>query len=416
MHNRKLGHRILTRSERKHGRILVVTGARQTGKTTLVRHTFTNYDYLSIEDPVMRRAYTSMSAAQWKSTYPNAILDEVQKEPLLIESIKSVYDQYDTPRYILLGSSQILLLQKVKESLAGRSQIIELYPLTLPELMSSGWDDNIKESPFQRMLSGEWNFENELPDFMLDPEYSKKIGTYNYYLNFGGYPALTDASLTNEERREWLKNYVRTYLERDVRDLADIRDLEPFIRIQQMVALNTGGIINYSKLAKEASVTSKTAQRYLQYLELSYQAILLNPWFRNEKKRLVRSAKVHILDPGICSSVLQKNGMHTGNEYESAIVAEMFKQAKYTELPINMYHLRTQDGREIDFLIETEKGYYAFEIKMSKNINDTDGRHLRNIDEILDKPVIEKIILSNDTKVKRISGDIICVHAGFFLS
>ena len=111
-----------------------------------------------------------------------------------------VYDQYDTPRYILLGSSQILLLQKVKESLAGRSQIIELYPLTLPELMSSGWDDNIKESPFQRMLSGEWNFENELPDFMLDPEYSKKIGTYNYYLNFGGYPALTDASLTNEER------------------------------------------------------------------------------------------------------------------------------------------------------------------------------------------------------------------------
>ena len=114
---------------RKNGRIMVFTGARQVGKTTLVRNVLKEYQYLSIEDPVMRSSYLQLSAMQWHVMYPKAALDEVQKAPDLIESIKSAYDQFPEVRYVLLGSSQLLLLQKVKESLAGRCTIFALYPL-----------------------------------------------------------------------------------------------------------------------------------------------------------------------------------------------------------------------------------------------------------------------------------------------
>ena len=116
----------------KTGRIIVFTGARQTGKTTLARHLFPDYEYITIEDPVTVGAFLKLTAAQWQKMYPQAILDEVQKEPVLIESIKAVYDQWQEPRYVLLGSSQLLLLSKVRESLAGRCVIVEMYPLSLP--------------------------------------------------------------------------------------------------------------------------------------------------------------------------------------------------------------------------------------------------------------------------------------------
>lgn len=131
MKNRKIASAILRKHGSKTGHIVVFTGARQTGKTTLARKLFPGYEYISVEDPVMRGQYARLTARQWESLYPFAVLDEVQKEPALIESIKSVYDQWPDPKYILLGSSQLLLLEKVKESLAGRCIIIELFPLTL---------------------------------------------------------------------------------------------------------------------------------------------------------------------------------------------------------------------------------------------------------------------------------------------
>ncbi len=415
MHARQVIEQIRRRNKQKFGRIIVVTGARQTGKTTLVRHAFGAYPYLSIEDPVLRQSYTQLSAEQWQANYPRAILDEVQKEPQLIESIKAVYDQYDDPRYILLGSSQLRLLHKVKESLAGRSQILELFPLTLPELQTQGWEDSLPESVLQQMLTGRWQAKNELPDFKLHAAYAQKIRVYDYYLQFGGYPALRDDNLSDAERWDWLRNYINTYLERDVRDLAEIRNLEPFVKIQRMVALHSGTLLNFSKLAKEAAVSSKTAQRYLQYLEMSYQAFVLQPWYKNEKKRLVRTPKVHWMDPGICNAILQKQQVLRGQEYESALIAEIYKQVKYSEVPLQMSHLRTSDGREVDLILETEAGYYAIEIKMTAHVRDTDARHLRGIEEILDKPVLQRIIISNDTTFKILHDKTICMHAANFL-
>ena len=152
MKSRKIVSYLQQKSQSKFGRILVLTGARQTGKTTLVKKAFPNYAYLSIEDPVLRNTYLNLPAQQWAKLYSNALLDEIQKEPALIESIKATYDQFEEPRYVLLGSSQLLLMEKVRESLAGRCSIVEMYPLTLPELRTKSWNDVISDSLFQKLL------------------------------------------------------------------------------------------------------------------------------------------------------------------------------------------------------------------------------------------------------------------------
>ncbi len=415
MKNRKIATYLQQLSHSGLGRIIVLTGARQTGKTTLSRACFPAYTYLSIEDPVQREAYLRLNAAQWENLYPQAILDEVQKEPVLVESVKSVYDQYPAPRYVLLGSSQLLLLQKVRESLAGRCVIVEIFPLTLPELATASAADPVLPSFFQRYLSGEITPEQLLPSFTLDPQYAVKQKAFDFYLRYGGYPALTDEALTDKEKREWLQMYVKTFLERDVRDLASFRDLDPFIRLQRYVGHITAELANYSSISKEAGVSVPTVQRYIQYLEISYQALVLQPWHANPLKKLVKSPKLHFLDHGVLKAVLQKDGPPTGNEFESALVAEMYKQIKNARLPVSCYHLRTQDGREVDLLLETNEGYLAIEIKQTERAGPSDARHLQGLQDLLDKPLLHAFVLSNDPHTRRLGDNITALHAAAFL-
>ena len=413
MKNRTLSEIILKKSSSHFGRIIVVTGARQTGKTTLVRKIFPNYPYISIEDPVVVEEYKKLTASQWSSLYPKAILDEVQKEPQLVESIKSVYDQFPEPRYILLGSSQILLLKKIRESLAGRCQIVEMYPLTLPEMLTDSWESEIQPSYFQNLIS---NNPIKLTSFLLDSEHPKKKQFFDTYLQFGGYPAISDTSIPDEEKKDWLKNYVRTYLERDIRDLAELRHLEPFAKVQKLLAINTAQLTNFSRIAVEAGVSSKTVQRFLEYMSISYQTLVLQPWSRNQNKRLAKSPKVHYLDVGVMRAVLQKNDELNGHEFESAIISEIYKQAKVTNEELSFFHLRTLDGREVDLLIETEHGYFAIEIKKSETVRSVDAKHLKNLDEILDKPILHKFVISNDLNTRDLENGILAIPAVQFLT
>lgn len=415
MKSRFLTNTLIKKSNSPLSRIIVLTGARQTGKTTLARHCFPSYTYLSIEDPVLRIQYKNLTAAQWREFYHEAILDEIQKEPILIESIKSVYDQYEDVRYILLGSSQLLQLNKVKESLAGRCFIEDVLPLTLPEILTSSWEDTPIYSYFQQYLVN-LKIPQNLPSFELYDDFAKRMKIFNYYLINGGYPALVDEKLTEDDRFDWLLSYVRTYLERDIRDLAEIKSLEPFIVVQRMTSLLTGQLVNFSRLANEADVSSKTAQRFLRYLEISYQTIMLQPWFSNKIKRLVKTPKLHYLDPGVQRAILQKKGEPTGNEFESAIIAEIYKQTKVVGFRGIFYHLRTHDGAEVDLLIELETEFLAFEVKMSNNIVRKDATHLRNLDKILHKPVLHSFILSNDNDIKEVDKNILAMPAAMFLT
>lgn len=415
MQSRSIISIIKGRSVKKTGRIIVLTGARQTGKTTLARKVFSDYQYLSIEDPVVRASYASLNARQWKDLYPNAILDEVQKEPSLIESIKSVYDQWSDPRYILLGSSQLLLLQKIKESLADSASIFEIFPLTLPELSTKSWDDDCERSIFIRMLMND-DLPELLPSSLLNPKLSQQQKAWDHHKKYGGYPALCDDEMDDEERFSWLTNYVRTYLERDVRDLANFRDLEPFVKMQKYLAINTASLFNASATARMLGLTSKTIQRYLQYFSLSYQLIELPAWSGNVNKRLMKMPKIHFMDHGVLQAVLQKRGGMTGHEFESAVVCEMYKQIKNHNARADLYHLRTHDGKEVDLLIEVEDGFYAFEIKQSDRVSEIDGRHLKNLDSILSKPLKKAYILSADPRTQYFDeGRIVAVNFTMFL-
>lgn len=413
--NRQIEQAISANKDKRHARILVFTGARQVGKTTLVKHMLPEYEYISIEDPILRKAYLRLTSAQWQAQYPKAALDEVQKEPQLIESIKATYDTYDDVRYALLGSSQLLLLEKVRESLAGRCLIYELFPLTLPELATTDWSDPIIPSLWQQMLMGHFTPSDLLPSFLMDKRMPVKASSWEHYQRLGGYPALVADDMTEDDKYTWLKTYVHTYLERDVRDLMSFRDLDPFIKLQRATAAYTGGVFNASNFSRDIGVTSKTVQRYMEYLRLSYQVIILPAWERNATKRLTKAPKIHFMDNGVLQAVLQKRGGLTGNEFESLLVAEIYKQAKNVFADVSFHHLRTQDGKEVDLLVETQEGYYAFEFKMSDRVSPIDARHLSSVEGILDKPLLHGFVLSNDTETHCFSDKVTAVHAAMFL-
>ena len=409
---REIGKLMAQKADRTINRIMVLTGARQVGKTTIIKDYFPDYTYLSVENPALVQRLKEMGASQWAFIYPKAALDEVQKEPILIEFVKSVYDEYKQTKYLLTGSSQLLLMDKVRETLAGRCRIYDIFPLTMPELTSP--EIPLHHSTWQKMLKKEEYY--IYPDALLDPTYADKFGAYNFYVNFGGYPALVDEDMPDEEKWEWLRDYVRTYLERDVRDLVSIRDLDPFVKLQQAIALQTGQTVTESTLASLIGVSPKTAKRYLNYLYISYQTITLTPWTRNSNKRLTRAPKIHFMDHGVLQAVLQRRGGMSGNEFESAIVAEIYKQAHNLAVDVRFYHLRTQDGREVDLLVETPDGYYAFEIKYARKVLPTNGKHLRKLEEIVnDKPILGKYIISNDTQTKQFDYGITAVNAVVFL-
>jgi hypothetical protein len=414
MKNRKIADLIVQRHAWKTGRIIILTGARQTGKTTLIRHLFPDYEYISVDDPIMRERYSQLAASQWNALYPKAILDEVQKEPGLIESIKSVYDQWETPKYFLLGSSQLLLLEKVKESLAGRCIIIEFVPLTLPELRTKSWNDPVEDSIFQKILMNTQEGEF-LPSFLLDKKMAEKQIAWEHYLEFGAYPAVSDEEMGTEEKHVWLQNYVRTYLERDIRDLASFRDLEPFVKLQRYLAENTASLVKATAIANQLGLTSKTIQRYLRYFELSYQAIVLPAWSKNPGKRLTKMPKIHYMDNGVVQAVLQKKGGITGGEFESLVIAEIHKQIATISAQVQTYHLRTYDGKEVDLLIEMPDYYLAFEIKKADRITAHDARNLMGLEELLNKPLKKAFLLSNDRDTKVFNDKIIAINTTMFL-
>jgi predicted AAA+ superfamily ATPase len=292
---------------------------------------------------------------------------------------------------------------------------IKAFPLTLPELKTKSLNEKTENSFFVDFVKNEKNVDSLLPAFSFDKQFVAKKYAYRFYLDFGGYPALTDENLTDSERYQWLAMYVKTFLERDIRDLASFRDLEPFMKLQLYLANTTGTLANYSSIAKETGVSVPTVQRYVQYMSISYQSISLPAWFSNPLKKLVKSPKIHLLDIGILRAILQKRGILTGNEYESAIVAEIYKQININQLPVRCYHLRTQDGKEIDLLLESEDYFIAIEIKATENVNKTDVRNFSGLQEILNKPLKHCFLLSNDNQKKSFGENITALHAAAFL-
>lgn len=402
--SRQIQANVVDLHEKTRGRLLVITGARQTGKSTLAGMSFPDHKIINLDSPVEREIYIRMTPADWFSRHPVAVLDEVQKAPSLFDSVKACYDQYPDVRYVLLGSSQLLLMKNVRESLSGRAAIREIFPLSMPELVTINTGGKPITSRVIQLLKSHTPSDiiRDLfpPDISLSPEAAEASKQWDYFITWGGMPALTHPEFDDEDRFEWLQDYHSTYLQRDLFDLARLEHLEPFVRTQKAAALRTGQRINFSDIARTAGISSPTARQFLNYLEISYQVVLLPAWFVNPDKRLTKQPKLHFIDPGVRRSVLLKRGICEGPEFESAVVAEIYKQVKNHRLPVNLHHLRTMDGREVDLLIEREDGYIAVECKISEHVTNSDFRHMRNIEAILDKPFLLGLCISNDRKIK----------------
>jgi predicted AAA+ superfamily ATPase len=383
-------------------RLIVLTGARQTGKTTLAKLVYPKINYINLDAPENREALRNINSARWGKDVGIAILDEAQKEPSIFEKIKYSFDAGDISFSVLLGSAQILLLSKIKESLAGRVFLYELWPLMMTELINprsiSAPSVPMLEKIFQ--TNSIEQVLNEQPSVLLAEEEAERKEAENYLLKWGGMPELL--YLTDEDKRNWLKSYEYTYLERDLADLARLKDLEPFRKLQRVAALRAAKILNFSELSKDAGISIDSARRYLEYLKISYQTILLQPYYENITSSVVKSPKLYFVDIGILRQISGFMGEISGEVYENYVVAEIFKWIKTNNKNIQIYFYHTRSGLELDLLLKTEAGFIGIEIKSGQKLGRADFRSLKAVAESLKEKWLGGICVYRGSKIGKI--------------
>ncbi len=344
--------------------VVVVTGSRQTGKTTLVRHR-SGRSYFSLDDldvfEQARRAPRDLLSRGERVT-----LDEVQRAPELLLAIKRSVDEARRPgRFLLTGSNNLLLSHRIAETLAGRAAFLTLWPLTAGELAGDGragrWTE-LFSAPPTRWL-------DRLPDESARRDWKDLARR-------GGYPPA--AALPGQaERALWFASYTQTYLERDLRDLARIENLVEFRRLMRAACLRLGGLLNQTELARDTGLPRGTVQRYLDLLEASYQVVRLEPYSVNRTKRLIKAPKLYWADTGLALSLAGETDL-SGIHLENLVLCDLLSwRDADPERPAVLYW-RTAGGEEVDFVLERNSRLLAIEVKTTKHPTHHDARHLQS--------------------------------------
>jgi len=336
--------------------VVILTGPRQSGKTTLLQHLFAeSYAYVSLEPPDVRAAASEDPRGFLAMYPPPAILDEVQYAPDLLPYIKERVDANRTEygQYLLTGSQNLLLMQQVTESLAGRAAILRLLPLSQREELG------VPDAPFP------WESDEKCP-----PRRQLAYDLLWERLLRGSYPELIadpkkDASL-------WYASYIQTYLERDVRSLRQVGDLTTFQNFVRAIAVRSGGLLSLSEVSRDIGVAVNTAKAWLSVLEATYQVIILRPYFANVGKRLVKTPKLYFTDVGIlCHLAGLKDPQHAasgpmrGAIFETAVLMEIIKTYLHRGKEPRVYFWRTAAGAEVDILVEVNGYLVPIEAKLS---------------------------------------------------
>lgn len=321
--------------------VITLTGPRQSGKTTLVRWLFSNFEYINLENLNDLHAVQE-DPIRFLKTYSSTgvIIDEAQKFPGLFSYLQVIVDESkQMGKFILTGSQDFLLLEKITQSLAGRVAVCHLMPLGLPELEQAG----------------------------LTPENLDKL------LFSGSYPVLYDRDM---EPQDYYPSYIQTYIERDVRSMKNIGNLNAFQRFIKLCAGRTGQLINFSSIGNELGINHKTVVSWISILEASFIVFLLRPHHKNFNKRVVKQAKLYFFDTGLLCSLLdiqspaQLNSHYLrGHIFESFIVSEYIKMRHHAGLVPNAYFWRDNTGHEIDLLLEEGERLKAVEIKSGETIH-----------------------------------------------
>jgi len=357
--------------------VITLNGPRQSGKTTLVKAAFPDKIYVSLED-IDTRLFARNDPRGFLNTYKNAIIDEAQKVPDLFSYIQTAVDSDDVPgKYILTGSNNFLLFEKISQSLAGRTAVLKLLPLSLVET-----DENNSEISCDEII-----FRGMYPRILKDD-----IDPLDFY-----------------------PGYIQTYIERDVRLIKNVHDLGLFQLFVKMCAGRTGQLLNLSSLANECGISQTTAKSWLSLLEQSYIIFLLKPHYRNFSKRLVKTPKLYFYDTGLASYLLGiqseeqlKTHYAKGALFESFIISEIIKSKYNSGHEHNCYFWRDKNGTEIDCLIEKGAELVAIEIKSGQTVTNDWYKNLSYYNSISKDIVIENMIIyGGDHDQLRSSGRII---------
>ncbi len=385
-------------------RLVVLTGARQTGKTTLVRHLWPQLRYVNLDALEEREALRSLRTSAWGRTVGNAILDEAQKEPTVFDKVKFAYDGKQITFTALLGSSRILLLDRIRESLAGRAFVYELWPLMPSEIRSPVAPP--PEPPLlDRLLLAEASLQPILeaePPVLIGEERDTRQAAIEHLETWGGMPELL--FLGPESRREWLRSYLQTFLERDLLDLVRLRDLHPFRTLQRLAMLRTGQLLSYSELGRDAQMSTATVRRYLEYLRLSYQVVLLPPYRANLTSTVVKSPKLYWADLGLVRQATGQWGPSTGAMFETLVVAEIHKWLHTLGREVRLFFYRTRSGFEVDLLLETSRGIIGVEIK-NRLGTPRDARNLVRLAEAVGQRWLGGLVVCRSGSIEPLTAD-----------
>lgn len=364
----------ITREALADFRVVVITGPRQAGKTTLVRRTLGDTGTFARLDreATLRAARDDPTGFAEFGETPRAF-DEVQRagEPL-IRAVKSVVD--DNPsrgQFLLNGSADFLTVPTISESLAGRAAFLELWPFTQGEL--HGAPDGFLEAAFAG------------PDLLLAGGPSA-LGLADYLRRIcaGGFPEAT--AMAPRARRTWFRDYVRTVTQRDIKDLSGARRVRELPKLLSLVAARTAGELVVASLHQAADLGSRnTTEAYLGYLEMTYLVLLLPAWSRNLSSKVARRPKVHITDSGLAAHLLGKSPESLarptdparGQLLESFVANELHRQASWLDEEVRLHHVRERGGAEIDIVAEAADGrFIAVEVKSAPLVQRRDARHL----------------------------------------
>lgn len=351
--------------------VVLVTGPRQCGKTTLVRQfTEPSRTYITLDDA------TTLSAAQTDPTalvrsLDTAIIDEVQHAPDLIRAIKKSVDDDRRPgRFLLTGSANLLTLPRLSESLAGRIEIVRLFPLSQAELRG------------ERSLLLENAFEGK-----VTPPAVLRVGdALSELVVTGGYPDMIHRP-TASRRQAWARDYVTTLIERDVRDIADVEKLDQMPHLLRILAHHSGQLTNFSQIGGQIGLDEKTVRKYIGIFEQLFLVQRVEPWFRNPIKRLIKTPKLHFLDSGLLAALtgvtierIETDRTLLGALLETFVHSEILKQASLTHTIRAISHYRDKSQNEVDIVVESYSGnVVGIEVKARATVTARDFAGLRQL-------------------------------------
>ena len=358
--------------------VILIHGSRQCGKTTLAQSSCLElgYHYISFDNDSQLQAAKADPIGFIHSLPENVILDEIQRVPELFTSIKSSVDSNRKPgRFILTGSANVLLLPKLADSLAGRMEIIRLRPLSqteiagkqpnfLSQLFAANFGSAINQGQFRRL--------------------GEKLAEI---ISAGGYP---EAIVRSSEKRKmaWYRDYITTIIQRDVQDIAQIKNLDIMPRLLTLAAGQTARLFNAADLASPFAISRPTIREYLALLEQIFLIEQLQPWHSNRLSRLIKTPKMHLADTGLASALLGVNSKTLwqdkallGQLLETFIYQELRKYADWFETDLKFYHFRNKDRVEVDIIIEQGRQLAGIEVKASATVTQSDFKGLNKLKE-----------------------------------